>query len=148
MIVQTATRAHDNEIIRVWESSVRATHHFLPEEKIAELKVAIKDIYLPNLAVFVTFDDLGNMIGFLGCDEHRLEMLFISPENKGQGTGKKLLQYAIDTLGITELDVNEQNPQAIGFYQHMGFTQYARSELDGEGNPYPILHMRLNPVAQ
>lgn len=31
MIVQTATRAHDNEIIRVWESSVRATHHFLPE---------------------------------------------------------------------------------------------------------------------
>lgn len=144
MIVQSATRAHDDDIIRVWESSVRATHHFLTEEKIAELKIAIKDIYLPHLAVFVTFDSAGNMTGFLGCDKHRLEMLFISQENRGQGTGKKLLQYAIDTLGITELDVNEQNPQAIGFYQNMGFKQYARSELDGEGNPFPILHMRLN----
>ncbi|WP_272536526.1 GNAT family N-acetyltransferase [Providencia sp. PROV182] len=144
MIVQSATRAHDDDIIRVWESSVRATHHFLTEEKIAELKIAIKDIYLPHLAVFVTFDSAGNMTGFLGYDKHRLEMLFISQENRGQGTGKKLLQYAIDTLGITELDVNEQNPQAIGFYQHMGFKQYARSELDGEGNPFPILHMRLN----
>lgn len=64
MIVQSATRAHDDDIIRVWESSVRATHHFLTEEKIAELKIAIKDIYLPHLAVFVTFDSAGNMTGF------------------------------------------------------------------------------------
>lgn len=143
MIVQAATRAHDDEIIRVWESSVRATHDFLPEEKIDELKVVIKQLYLPNLAVFVAFDDAEKMIGFLGCAENRLEMLFISPENRGQGTGKKLLQYAIERLGVTELDVNEQNPQAVGFYQHMGFVQYARSELDGEGNPFPLLHMRL-----
>lgn len=143
MIVQAATRAHDDEIIRVWEASVRATHDFLPEEKIDELKVAIKQLYLPNLAVFVAFDDDGKMVGFLGCAENRLEMLFISPENRGQGTGKKLLHYAIEKLGVTELDVNEQNPQAVGFYQHMGFVQYGRSELDGEGNPFPLLHMRL-----
>ncbi|WP_273804399.1 acetyltransferase [Providencia rettgeri] len=143
MIVQAASRAHDDEIIRVWEASVRATHDFLPEEKINELKVAIKQLYLPNLAVFVAFDDKGKMVGFLGCAENRLEMLFISPENRGQGTGKKLLQYAIEELGVTELDVNEQNPQAVGFYQHMGFVQYGRSELDGEGNPFPLLHMRL-----
>lgn len=143
MIVQAATRAHDDEIIHVWETSVRATHDFLPEEKINELKVAIKQLYLPNLAVFVAFDDTGKMAGFLGCAENRLEMLFISPENRGQGTGKKLLQYAIEELGVTELDVNEQNPQAVGFYQHMGFVQYGRSELDGEGNPFPLLHMHL-----
>ncbi|WP_369311844.1 acetyltransferase [Providencia rettgeri] len=144
MIVQTATRAHDDEIIRVWEASVRATHDFLSDEKIDELKVAIKQLYLPNLAVFVAFDDTGKMVGFLGCAENRLEMLFIAPENRGQGTGKKLLQYAIEQLGVTELDVNEQNPQAVGFYQHMGFVQYGRSELDGEGNPFPLLHMRLS----
>ncbi|MFD1092051.1 acetyltransferase [Providencia vermicola] len=143
MIVQAATRAHDDEIIRIWEASVRATHDFLPEEKINELKVAIKQLYLPNLAVFVAFDDTGKMVGFLGYAENRLEMLFISPENRGQGTGKKLLQYAIEKWGITELDVNEQNPQAVGFYEHMGFVQYDRSELDGEGNPFPLLHMRL-----
>ena len=84
------------------------------------------------------------IIGFIVTDENRLEMLFITPNNRGKGTGKLLLQYAINQLGITEVDVNEQNPQAVGFYQYMGFIQYARSEIDGEGNPFPILHMKLN----
>jgi putative acetyltransferase len=41
------------------------------------------------------------------------------------------------------VDVNEQNPQGVGFYRHMGFEQVGRSELDGQGNPFPLLHMRL-----
>ena len=40
-----------------------------------------------------------------------------------------------------ELFVNEQNPQARGFYEHMGFAVRERSELDEQGNPYPILFM-------
>ena len=38
--------------------------------------------------------------------------------------------------------MNEQNPQGVGFYLHMGFEQTGRSELDGEGNPFPLLHMK------
>ena len=44
---------------------------------------------------------------------------------------------------MTELFVNEQNPQARGFYEHMGFTVRERSETDDQGNPYPILRMVL-----
>ncbi len=44
---------------------------------------------------------------------------------------------------MTKVDVNEQNPQAVGFYEHMGFRLVSKSELDGEGKPYPILHMQL-----
>lgn len=43
---------------------------------------------------------------------------------------------------MSELTVNEQNPAAAGFYRHMAFAVYRRSELDEQGGPYPILYMR------
>lgn len=72
------------------------------------------------------------------------ELLCLSPEVRGKGIGKQLLQYGIETYNIQELTVNEQNPQAVGFYEHMGFQTYKRTEYDEEGNPYPILYMRLS----
>ncbi|MDC9615019.1 GNAT family N-acetyltransferase, partial [Xenorhabdus khoisanae] len=75
--------------------------------------------------------------------QHRVEMLFITPQARGTGVGKMLLEFAIDKLKISELDVNEQNTQGVGFYQHMGFQVFSRSELDGQGNPFPLLHMKL-----
>jgi putative acetyltransferase len=41
------------------------------------------------------------------------------------------------------VDVNEQNEQALGFYRHLGFEVVGRSPLDGQGKPYPLLHMTL-----
>ena len=35
------------------------------------------------------------------------------------------------------------NPQAAGFYEHMGFQTYRRTECDEQGGPYPLLYMRL-----
>lgn len=70
-------------------------------------------------------------------------MLFIHPDARGQGAGKRLLSYAVRTLGATTLDVNEQNEQAVGFYLHLGFEVIGHSALDGAGKPYPLLHMRL-----
>ena len=43
--------------------------------------------------------------------------------------------------------IKEQNPQAKGFYEHMGFQVYKRTDLDEQGNPYPLLYMR-HPVMQ
>ncbi|BBV07949.1 hypothetical protein BML2537_14430 [Providencia stuartii] len=105
--------------------------------------MAIREQYLPQLATYVSIDENNQISGFIGVDQHKLEMLFISAAHRGKGIGKQLLNFAIKELGINEVDVNEQNPQAVGFYQHMGFTQFARSETDGEGNPFPILHMQL-----
>lgn len=88
--------------------------------------------------------EFGEPVAFMGIDSNRLEMLFLSPEVKGKGLGKQLLQYGIETYNIQELTVNEQNPQAVGFYEHMGFQTYKRTEYDEEGNPYPLLYMRLS----
>ncbi|MDC6657781.1 GNAT family N-acetyltransferase, partial [Leclercia adecarboxylata] len=87
----------------------------------------------------------GVIQGFVGVADDRIEMLFIEPRARGTGIGKALLRHAIEVLGADALDVNEQNHQAVGFYQHQGFVVTGRSPLDGQGQPYPLLHMRLAP---
>lgn len=82
--------------------------------------------------------------GFVGVDDNRVEMLFVDDASRGKGAGKMLLRYAIEQLGANELDVNEQNTQGVEFYRHMGFVLVGRSELDGQGNPFPLLHLRYH----
>ena len=97
-----------------------------------------------NLVKLICIRDSSNLIlGFMGVSEDSLEMLFINSNFMHQGIGKMLLLHAIHDLAITRVDVNEQNEQAIGFYEHFGFKANSRSELDGQGKPYPILHMQL-----
>ena len=133
-----------HSLLTVWESSVRATHLFLTDEEIKNIKQYVPQALreIPHLLIVESED--GAPVAFAGIDGHKLEMLFVSAENRGKGVGRQLLKYTIDTYAMNELAVNEQNPQAIGFYEHMGFQIYKRSETDGQGNPYPILYMRKN----
>lgn len=142
MKIEPAVPSYFERLVAIWESSVRATHHFLQESDIAALRPLLLNAYLPNLNVVIARDETGAIHGFLGVDENRIEMLFVDDASRGKGVGSLLLRYAIDHFGANEVDVNEQNPQGVGFYQHKGFVQVGRSELDGQGNPFPLLHMR------
>ncbi|CDL82370.1 acetyltransferase [Xenorhabdus szentirmaii] len=144
MQIQKASQADFSTLIQIWEASVLATHDFLPKSMIDVLRPQILNDYLSNLVVYKAVDAQQNIVGFISTDQHRVEMLFISPEARGTGVGKLLLKFAISELQINEVDVNEQNTQGVGFYQHMGFQVTGRSELDGEGNPFPLLHMKLD----
>ena len=73
----------------------------------------------------------------------RVEMLFVDPACHRQGLGRALLDFAGKRHPVLELDVNEQNPGALAFYERYGFKLIARSEKDGSGEPYPLLTMRL-----
>lgn len=141
--IDTVNQSEYQEIVRVWEASVRATHHFLKEEDIAYFKPLILNVYLDAVALRCIKDTNGKIIGFSGVAEQNLEMLFIDPALRGKGIGKALLAYTIKNQGVNKVDVNEDNLQAIGFYEKFGFAAYDRSALDGTGKPYPILHMRL-----
>src|SRR5688500_870154 len=141
--IQKATEAHHEAITNVWEESVRATHHFLKEEDIDTFKPLVQHQFLKVVDLYFTMDKEGTINGFLGALNGKIEMLFIQPQARGTGIGKQLLQYAVTQLDCTLVDVNEQNNQAVGFYKHCGFTVVGRSEKDGLGMPYPILHMEL-----
>lgn len=132
------------ELLEIWEYSVRATHLFLLNEEINKIKEYVPKA-LENVEHLVVAENENNKISaFLGAENNRLEMLFLSPSEIGKGMGKKLLEYGILNYRINELTVNEQNPQAIGFYKHMGFKIYKRTDIDEEGNPYPLLYMKLS----
>ncbi len=136
MKIETAHSSHFERLVAIWESSVRATHHFLQESDIAALRPLLLNAYLPNLKVVIARDDAGVIHGFLGVDENRIEMLFVDDASRGKGVGKLLLKHAIAEFGANEVDVNEQNPQGVAFYRHMGFEQIGRSELDGQGKRF------------
>jgi len=128
--------------MEIWESAVKATHHFLAEEDFNYFKEAIPRDYLPNLEVYVIIENEKPQ-GFASVSEGNLEMLFIHNDMRGKGLGKALYQFMKEKTDLTKVDVNEQNPQAIGFYEKLGFKQVGRSEKDGSGKDYPIIHMSL-----
>jgi putative acetyltransferase len=130
-------------VVEVWEASVRATHHFLAPGDVELFKPLVRDALLHPIELACVRDAAGAVAGFVGVAEGKVEMLFIDPAARGQGIGRRLLRHAVDVLGATRVDVNDQNEQAVGFYLRMGFAVKGRSELDGMGKPYPLLHMRL-----
>ena len=131
------------EILDTWESSVRATHDFLSEENIISLKPQVIEGVKYVSKLFCVRDKNGIIKAFMGIHDFKIEMLFVSNKSRGNGIGKRLVEYAISVLNINYVDVNEQNPHAVGFYKHMGFKVFKKSELDYQGNPFPILHMKL-----
>lgn len=131
------------DVVEVWEASVRATHHFLTEEDLACFKSLIRNTYLDAVELRGARNEEEKIVGFIGVDGRQLEMLFIHPDYRGKGIGKTLLAYSIAELNVVNVDVNEQNEQAVGFYQHQGFEIRSRSVLDATGKPYPILHLEL-----
>lgn len=129
-------------LVDIWRSAVLATHDFLAEEHLAQIESALAPTYFPAVTLVVAERD-GHPIGFAGVADGNLEMLFVSDAARGGGIGSALLADAIAHHGVTRVDVNEQNPGAHGFYLSRGFTQTGRSEVDGSGLPYPILHLEL-----
>ncbi|MBJ7591673.1 MULTISPECIES: acetyltransferase [Aeromonas] len=146
MTIVPVSRADYPALIDLWEASVRATHHFLPEAEILALKPLILEHYFDAVTLHCARTEEGRIAGFCGLCDRKIEMLFVAPAERGSGVGRRLVEHAIRQCGATQVDVNEQNEQAVGFYLKMGFTVTGRSPLDGQGKPYPLLHMALAPT--
>lgn len=131
------------ELTSVWRASVEATHDFLGEQDVERIAQYVPEAIRTVRILVTACDDKGHALGFAGVDDGKLEMLFIDPAYRGKGVGATLLDFAVHELGITTVDVNEQNAQARGFYEREGFEVVGRSETDEQGEPFPILHMRL-----
>ncbi|MBA8903738.1 acetyltransferase [Phyllobacterium sp. P30BS-XVII] len=142
MIIRPRQRDDISRLVAIWESAVRATHHFLAEEDIQFFLPLVRDEALPGLEVWVAQSLSGELLGFMGLSDEKVEMLFVDPANHGRGTGRRLLDHARTLKGRLSVDVNEQNPDAHGFYRKYGFVEIGRSELDGSGRPFPLIHMQ------
>ena len=147
-VIHTPKTSDYARLVQIWEDSVRATHDFLPDSYIELLKNLVLTRYLDAVMLICTKDSRQRINGFAGVSAGKVEMLFIDPHYRGQGLVRQLLGYAIEHMNADELDVNEQNPQALGFYLKQGFEVIGRTDHDGLGQPYPLLHLRLRQQQQ
>lgn len=129
------------KLLEIWETSVRASHHFLTEADITRLAPQAEGA-LRHIETLWVMEDEQHPIGFMGVQGRKIEMLFLHPGYFRKGLGKTLVERAFRDLNVEYVDVNEQNPDAKKFYERMGFKTFKRNECDSEGNPFPILEMK------
>ncbi|WP_315822814.1 GNAT family N-acetyltransferase [Paraflavitalea speifideaquila] len=143
MQINQATREHHPILIDIWEASVRATHHFLTNEDILYFRQRIPEQYFNLVDLYYISNEQQEITGLLGLSPGKIEMLFIHPRHFRKGYGNLLTGYAIRQHQVNQVDVNEQNPQAVAFYLRQGFRIINRLEKDNEGKDFPILQMEL-----
>jgi putative acetyltransferase len=134
-------------IMDIWRRAVDATHDFLSFEDRRSIE-AEAAAFLPGAPLDLAVDDANRAIGFMLLHGSHMEALFVDPEFRGSGIGRALVEDAVKRHPNLTTDVNEQNPQAIGFYERLGFERCGRSAMDGQGRPYPLIHLRYAKVAQ
>lgn len=131
---------------RLWRRSVTATHGFVSRGDLDAIERALIPCYFPAMQHIWMATDDDRLLGFLGSRERSIEMLFLDPAVFRRGIGTALLQHACACLpppddAPVRLDVNEANEPALRFYLAQGFAVIGRSPLDGDGRPYPLLHL-------
>lgn len=127
-------------LVSVWDASVRASHDFLTADDIRRLTPCVSE-GLAAIATLIVARRGDAPVGFMGIEGCKIEMLFLAPAQFGQGLGRRIVTMALDTYGVTHVDVNEQNARAAAFYRRMGFRPFRRDALDDQGTPFPILRM-------
>ncbi|HSE20852.1 MAG TPA: acetyltransferase [Pyrinomonadaceae bacterium] len=144
MFIRRSLPVERDILLDVWLRSVRATHSFVSEEDV-ELMIPRVQSYLASSEpeFWVVCDDSGTIRGFMGMAGNKMESLFLAPDFLRRGAGRRLVQHAQELYGELMVDVNEQNQAARAFYEACGFVVEGRSDLDDEGRPYPLLHLRL-----
>lgn len=93
----------------VWESSVKATHTFLSPAEVAKIKKYVPSALNNVPHLIVVFDEADTPLAFMGIDGRKIEMLFVAAERRGQGIGKRLIDFAFARYKVNEVTVNEQN---------------------------------------
>ena len=143
MQVKRARAADREQLLDLWERSVRATHHFLEDRDVIALRPLVAEELASEAFDWWVLESEAVSIGFLGFANDKIAALFIDPDRHGNGGGSFLVEHAQSlSAGGLAVDVNEENEDALHFYEKLGFSVVARSATDAGGRPFPILHMQ------
>ncbi len=141
LTIRASTAADGARALQIWQRAVDDSHHFLTT---ADREAIAQEVagFLPQAPLVLAVDAADRPLGFMLLCEGHMEALFIDPASKGQGVGTQLVRWALRRHPQLTTDVNAQNLQAMAFYRALGFVETGRSPLDGQGRPYPLVHLR------
>lgn len=80
-----------DELLDVWEDSVKATHLFLSNNEIENIKKYVPQALNEVSHLIIIENENNKPIAFMGIENQKLEMLFIKNSERRKGLGKKLL---------------------------------------------------------
>ncbi|NIJ37276.1 putative acetyltransferase [Sphingopyxis panaciterrae] len=139
--IRQSTPADGERVVQIWRDAVDATHDFLTAADRTAIEEEVKS-FLPAAPLWLAVDSGDRAIGFMLLDGTSMEALFIDPAHRGAGIGRALVEHALTQHPALTTEVNEQNAQAAGFYERLGFVPTGRSDRDGQDRPYPLIHLR------
>ena len=142
--IRPSIPADGERAVEIWRAAVDATHDFLTPEDHTAIEAEVRD-FLPAAPLWLAVDADDRAIGFMLLDGASMEALFIDPAHRGSGVGRALVTHALKCHPVLTTDVNEQNKQAVGFYERLGFEPVGRSGRDRQGRAYPLIHLRFAP---
>lgn len=139
--IRTSRPEEGDRVVEIWRRAVDATHHFLTHADRLAIDEMVSD-FLPKAPLWLAVDAKDYPLAFMLIDNGHMDALFVDPACHGAGLGAALVRYGLTLHPEMTTDVNEQNPLALGFYEKLGFKRTGRSPLDGQGRPYPLIHLK------
>lgn len=109
-----------DSLVSVWQEANALAHPFLPDEFVAHVADAMRQIYLPNAETWV-LDEGGSAVGFVALIGNEIGGLFLKPDHHGKGFGKALVDHAVSLHGPLRVEVFKRNTIGRRFYDRYGF---------------------------
>ena len=78
----------EQELLTIWESSVRATHKFLNNDEILQIRNYVPQAFkqVEHLLIIIDHEQIK---GFMRINDQKVEMLFIDAKARGKGYGTR-----------------------------------------------------------
>lgn len=108
-------------VLSSWETATRLAHPFMTDEFIAQERINVAEIYMPNTDTWVV-EFNGEVKGFIALMGNEVGAIFLQPECHGQGVGKALMDKAQELHDELEVEVFKENSIGRRFYSKYGFT--------------------------
>jgi len=114
-------KASDLEVVlSSWGIATKLAHPFMTAEFIAQERVNVAEIYMPNTDAWVVEIE-GKVEGFIALMGNEISAIFLQPIFHGKGFGKSLMDKAKELHGDIEVEVFKGNAIGRKCYSRCGF---------------------------
>lgn len=107
------------QVMKLWLSGNIEAHSFVPEKywqsHFKEVQEALQqaDVWVYNID--------GNVHGFIGLINEYIAGIFVDKNYRSKGIGTQLVNFVKEKYDTLSLNVYQENPRAVAFYQSKGF---------------------------